>query len=385
MIVIGGKILTSVLVGGPNLLLAYKILIRPHIHTIFNLSLAFLFCIFGIFGPILYWCTLDIVSEVIDGVFDNKIECSRYLEVNHLLAEALKIITSNIMFRFFYIVYAGRGLVLNGMHDNRLFKICFTILTLALSISSYLSFRIDKARNELYPQNTVVGQICLNMKLDSKKDEKTQLLMAAYILSFGSLYAYLVRRVKKFIPKMCISNNSHACLGGRFRRNIITFDEISAWFFFIIIQFVVANCLIFLLSNVQDTITQGGVFAIYIGYVTLYNTVNLVIIPISILYRSRRNYPVIWSNYVVNEYKFFSNFKPVIRGRQAVSQDEESASTLVVADEQLTSIDTTIDMELPTPTCSGYLPNNSSNRVCAHQLTCLPSRRPRNDLPPVEI
>lgn len=37
--------------------------------------------------------------------------CARYVELRHLQDEAHRIITSNIMFRFFYIVYGDRGFV----------------------------------------------------------------------------------------------------------------------------------------------------------------------------------------------------------------------------------------------------------------------------------
>ena len=168
MLLLSSKIGLCLIVGVPNLLLAYKIIIRPHIHTIFNTSLAVLFCVSGIFGPLSYSWLLDIVKSVINDEDETLMGlCARYQEFNHLLGESLKIITANIMFRFFYIVYANRGLVLNGIHDSRLFKICFTISTLALTISNYLSFRIDKVRDELYPQNTIAGKYTVITLIES--------------------------------------------------------------------------------------------------------------------------------------------------------------------------------------------------------------------------
>ena len=125
------KIIFTIMVSVPNLLLAYKIVIRPHIHTIFNSSLACFFCIGGIFGPVLYAYTIDITHHLQheeDDLTAWVYTCSRYLEVKHLLAESLKIISSNIMFRFFYIVFAHIGFVSNGLMKTRPFKICFIVI-----------------------------------------------------------------------------------------------------------------------------------------------------------------------------------------------------------------------------------------------------------------
>ena len=324
------KIICTLLVFIPNLILAYKIVTRPHIRSIFNSSLVCFFSISGIFGPFLYSSTIDITNRILNYDSDYDLEewiatCSRYLGVKHLLAESLKIITSNIMFRFFYIVYAHRGLVSKGMMNTKLFKICFVVLTLALTFSGFFSYRLSKAHDKEYPQNTIVGRICLNLRLDwdktdSKKSQdiyiKIQLLVAALTISWGSLYAYMIRRVRIFLPRMCINNTNHACFGGKYRRNILTFNELSLYFFFIISQFVIGFFLIFILYGIQDTITQDGVFMTYFGYTTLFFTFHLIIIPTTILFRSRTNYPIIWTNYKPKDRTFWSNLDQVVQQYQ---------------------------------------------------------------------
>ena len=237
--------------------------------------MACFFCIGGIFGPVLFAFILDTTHHLHHGEDDLTAwvdTCSRYLEVKHLLTESLKIISSNIMFRFFYIVYAHRGFVSNGMMNTRLFKICFVVMTLALTFSGYFSFRLNKARDTEYPQNTIVGRICLNLRLNWDKDEskktkdiyiKTQLLVAALTIGVGSLYVCLIRRVWVFLPTMCVNNTNHACIGGRYRRNILTFNKLSIYLFFILSQFVILNLLIINLYGIQDTITQDGVYVVY--------------------------------------------------------------------------------------------------------------------------
>ena len=51
---------------------------------------------------------------------------------------------------------------------------------------------------------------------------------------FGLLYSYLIHRVRMFTAA-----RSPAVLGGRHRRNILTFRELSAYFALIIAQFMV--------------------------------------------------------------------------------------------------------------------------------------------------
>ena len=94
------KIVCAILVSLPNLILTYKIVIRPHIHSIFNSSLVCFFGIGAIFGPVLSACIIDIFSIRLGGNADNAIidACSRYLELHQLLEESLKMFGFNIMF-----------------------------------------------------------------------------------------------------------------------------------------------------------------------------------------------------------------------------------------------------------------------------------------------
>ena len=318
------KLFFVCLVSLPNLILAYKIARRPHIHSIFNTSLACFFCISGIFGPISFACIIDITHQLRHGQAGQEVwidTCSWYLAVDHLLEESLKIITSNIMFRFFYIAHANRGLVSNGLINNKLFKICFVIITLAMSLSSFLSFRLDKARDEEYPQNTIQGRICLNLRLNWDQDNsrrtsdiyiKPQILIAAHTFISACLHTYIMRRVWVFIPSLCLNDDSHACIGGKSRKNILTFSELNISFVLIISKYFIGNIFVFTMYGFQDTISQDGVYAVWFGYFILFDILQLIIAPITILVRSRANYPIIWTEYVPKEIPFFFNLKPVV-------------------------------------------------------------------------
>ena len=82
----------------PHYTLAIRILLRPVVHNVFNISLAIYFAINATGGPFLlffYYKTLDnFLWEKPD-----KSDCSRLMELRHMEGEGFKIISSNIMFR----------------------------------------------------------------------------------------------------------------------------------------------------------------------------------------------------------------------------------------------------------------------------------------------
>ena len=133
------KLVPMFLISFRNLLLAFKMITLPHFHTIFNIGLSFFFTLSGICGPILLAYNLAIFEQHLATV-DNEYsmtDCAHFIEMRHLIGESVKIISSNIMFRFFFIKFANRGFVTSGLLDTRIFKICFITLTLALTVSGY--------------------------------------------------------------------------------------------------------------------------------------------------------------------------------------------------------------------------------------------------------
>ena len=153
-----------VIFGLPSLVLAIKIISRPHIHTIFNTSLACLFSVRAVFGPAAIYFTISVLQNFGEKGEQMEKSCARLVEMRHIVDESSKIITSNILFRFFFIVYGDRGLVKNGFLDTRLFRCLFILVTLALSASSFLSFRLSVGRDPTYPANTVSGRVCLGLR-----------------------------------------------------------------------------------------------------------------------------------------------------------------------------------------------------------------------------
>ena len=57
------RLLVAAILGWPSLVLAYKIITRPQIHTIFNTSLACVFSIRGVLGPVLFFFTISVIQK----------------------------------------------------------------------------------------------------------------------------------------------------------------------------------------------------------------------------------------------------------------------------------------------------------------------------------
>ena len=179
----------------PHYALAIRIILRPVVHNVFNISLAIYFVINATGGPFLmffyYKAIHNFLWEKPDEI--DKSDCSRLIELRHMEGEGFKIISSNIMFRsetkypkvkeistplqrFFYIVYADRGFVRRGGRvDTRFFNVCFVLITLALALrhlllfqmlnfgmffsSGFLGFRLAAPlMSPEYPANTVLGR-----------------------------------------------------------------------------------------------------------------------------------------------------------------------------------------------------------------------------------
>ena len=185
----------------------------------------------------------------------------------------------------------------------------------ALSVSSYLSWPGSVMFSPGYPANTVKGRICLNERLDWDKDTsketsdiyiKPRLIVIATILTIGCVLFYAIQRVKTFVPKFCPSNRSHASIGGRYRRNLLTFDELSKFYTFLILFYLFDSIIILVFYATQDILTQDGVFLIYHIVCVAFDVLCVIVLPIYILHKSQEDFPVIWSNYTPKTIKFYT-------------------------------------------------------------------------------
>ena len=83
-----------------NQTLAWKLLTRPHLHTLFNLSMGFFFLWVGVFSPILFHEYGNLLTEMVDHPDTGVPElCLSVYMVSALIIQCVKVFMFNILFR----------------------------------------------------------------------------------------------------------------------------------------------------------------------------------------------------------------------------------------------------------------------------------------------
>ena len=149
-------------------------------------------------------------------------------------------------------------------------------------------------------------RICLNLRLDwdsntsrasSDMYRKPRLVMLASTVVFGLFYGSMVVRVRRVAPSL------HGI--GRYRRNVLTFHELTGILTGILLFFLVESMLVFVLYRAQDLLGTRGVFLIYTGYsVTMEGTLTIGVVWATAL-RSRTNFPELWLEAATTSQAFF--------------------------------------------------------------------------------
>ena len=163
---------------------------RPSIRTIFNVSVACLFGITAFFGPFVVYFYFDVFEHQFSSFAspsERYASCARLLEFRNVIGESLKIISVNLMFRFFFVVHAEKGLYIQNRSNSTLMRGIYMIFTFGWTVSGYLSWPGSVMFSSNYPDNTVKGRICLTHRLDwdqDKRSKKTQISISSH----GSLF-----------------------------------------------------------------------------------------------------------------------------------------------------------------------------------------------------
>ena len=229
------------------------------------------------------------------------------------------------MFRYFFVVHAEKGLILRGKVNINFLKIIYAVFTLGMTVASYFSWPGSVMFDNLWPANTVKGRICLHLRLNWDKDNtketsdiyiKPRLIVIAMTLTIGLILFHFIRRVYFFVPQICISNRSHASLGGRHRRNLVTFKELSIFYTFVIGYYLLDSLLILVLYVTQDSITQEGVFLIYHSSCVIFDAICQIILPSHILVKTLTELPEIWTNFTPIAYTFKMSGNAILPRRE---------------------------------------------------------------------
>ena len=152
------KCITIIAIFIPNWTIFIKIITKPKIHSISNMSVASLLGLVGLFGPFLSYFYFELtVNHYLDAYLNNVTrqysDCARLIELRNVIGESLKFIGIDLMFRSFFIVHAEKGLIFEK--HSKLLKVVFLICTLSWTVAGYLSWPGSVMLSSDYPSNTV--------------------------------------------------------------------------------------------------------------------------------------------------------------------------------------------------------------------------------------
>ena len=92
-----------------HILVCWQVCSCPLLHGLLNVSLSPIFAVFVVLGPLLATFYFLIVMVARDSF-----NCSRFMEIRHIIVLSLLHVTWNLFSRFFYIVHADKGLVVRS-------------------------------------------------------------------------------------------------------------------------------------------------------------------------------------------------------------------------------------------------------------------------------
>jgi hypothetical protein len=89
-----------------------------------------------VFGPLLFYFYLEVFRHQYvpnkDTILHRNDDCARLIEFRNDIGEGIKIIGVNIMFRYFYVVYADKGLSVQEKSNETLLTWIYVIFTLGM-------------------------------------------------------------------------------------------------------------------------------------------------------------------------------------------------------------------------------------------------------------
>ena len=146
-----------------NFQLAWKIMVRKHLHTVFNLGYCYYFSLSGIISIFLVMEFRNLLSGIIEVGRTSLANCHR-LTLLHVSAFLVyKVFLANILFRYVIIKYSHYGMGKTGsLADTNgwIIKLLYFTFLLSYGLMSFLSL-LFKFFHQDTTNNSVKGKICL--------------------------------------------------------------------------------------------------------------------------------------------------------------------------------------------------------------------------------
>ena len=249
----------AALVVFPNACLFWKIVHRPSLHNLFNVSIAVQVLMNAIINPF-YFNTM--ISLMTDDTFpinnDTFVNSAAIMERNYscgitwylyslLFVSQLLFLSHNLILRCQYVQNAIYGLVINGVVNTKPTHIIYTISVVAVGLVMVLVMDEDYLLGDSNQpvKNFMWGSPCSGLKFQTKNENEVTehvyrpLMYESIITIFHFLvHIQFVLKTRYCVKKTC-PNGKCSAFGGNHRRNVLTFEETSSAMYMIEMHLIV--------------------------------------------------------------------------------------------------------------------------------------------------
>ena len=219
-------------------------------------------------------------------------------------------------------MYADRGLVHKGHPNLTLFNHLHWLVFFISTPICYVAFPLTKQVEDNFPENTIKGQLCMNLEFPIERTNLKQRMMSLIcplIMTITNIKFKI--SLSQFIKGRNLNMRSFAQFGGKHPRNIMSLDQTFKYFLRVIAFIIMDNILILLFQIFRNQINPETRFVLHnilwISFMNFYISVYVLFKHITLSKETS-----LWTN---KEVVTPSNF--YLREQELVPRREESIKT----------------------------------------------------------
>jgi hypothetical protein len=236
----------------------------------------------------------------------------------HLLKINIQICYNFAIFRYIYVIYASRGLVIKGELNLQLLHILYWVILATLICFSFVVFPFSQQLSGGFPANSIKGQICLRINFDMDVMNVKQRIisfMSPLVKGIFSLRFLVIMR--KYAKGQCLKQKSFAAFNGSHQRNIFTSIQTAQYLGYCFLFVTFDNFVIIIFQTYQTLLSPETIFIIHNSIWCLFLEVFFgIYVPIKHLILSRKHIPSLWYKEKIPSEREFYTHKPELIPRR---------------------------------------------------------------------
>ena len=184
--------------------------------------------------------------------------------------------------RHVVVIYADRGLVHKGQPNLTLFNHLHWLVFFIFTLICYVAFPFANQVEGNFPENTIKGQICMNLEFPMERTNLKQrmiTLICPLIMTITNIKFKI--SLSQFIKGRNLNMRSFAQFGGKNPRNIMSLDQTFKYFMRVIAFIIMDNILILLFQIFRNQINPETRFVLHnILWISFMNFYISVYVPL---------------------------------------------------------------------------------------------------------